>query len=171
MVRIRQARKEDLDQVINLRLRLVKNYPDAYLSTYKELQKLTLFEWEGWFFRYLRGGRFRFWVAEDKGRLVGMVACKGADWKRGIHVATVLALGVLPSHKGQGVGRVLMKKLIAWAKKETKIHRLQLDVYRDNQEAISLYRKLGFKKEGVRKKYAQKKDGTYQDSLTMALFF
>lgn len=167
---VRQAQERDLKKTIDLRLELVKSFPHAYLSTRQELEKQALPEWEGWFFQYFRSNNSNFWIAEDKDQLIGMVACKGTSWKRSAHMGTVIGLGVLPSHKKKGVGQALMEKLIVWAKKKASIHRLQLDVYTDNKEAVSLYQKLGFKKEGVKKKYAQKKDGIYQDSLAMVLF-
>lgn len=170
MIKVRKAKEGDLNQIIDLRLELVKTYSHAYLSTCEELERQTMAEWRAWFSKYLRGDPANFLVAENKGRLVGMVACKGAGWKRAAHVGTVLALGVLPSAAGRGAGQALVKKLVAWARKETDIRRLQLDVYTDNKKAISLYRKLGFKKEGLKRKYAKKKDGTYQDSLTMVFF-
>jgi RimJ/RimL family protein N-acetyltransferase len=48
------------------------------------------------------------------------------------------------------------------------IERIQLTVFASNQNAIALYRQLGFVEEGVRRR-AWFLDGRYDDSVEMAL--
>lgn len=77
-----------------------------------------------------------------------------------------IVLGVLQAWSGQGVGRLLMEQLEAWAR-EHKLHRLELRVQADNQRAIGLYDKLGFKCEGLRA-HSLYIEGRYVDELSMA---
>ena len=49
------------------------------------------------------------------------------------------------------------------------IERVELTVYATNNQAIALYEKLGFKREGVKRK-SVKIDSRYDDQIIMALF-
>ncbi len=67
--------------------------------------------------------------------------------------AEVHTLGVDPRHQGRGLGRALLRALLARADRfgaETF-----LEVRTDNQAAIGLYEAHGFEQVGVRKRYYQ----------------
>ena len=169
-IKIRQAQPKELKEIISLRLTLLKRYPQAFLATYEEEVNKSFEEWKDWFASLRKERNSNLFVGEDKNALVGMVICRGGRHKRAEHIATVDFLGVSPSYQGRGLGKVLMKKLINWTKRRTSICRLQLVVYADNKKALSLYRKLGFKKEGVFPRYAKTKEGGYQTGILMALY-
>lgn len=79
----------------------------------------------------------------------------------------VLGMGLLPAYRGVGIGRALLNSAIeeAWRR---QFQRIELGVRESNVAAISLYRKLGFKIEGVRRKAALL-DGRYENTLVMGL--
>jgi GNAT superfamily N-acetyltransferase len=52
---------------------------------------------------------------------------------------------VEPAFRGKGVNKLIMEELVQWAK-EKGITEFRLDVYNDNQPAITAYEKVGFKK-------------------------
>lgn len=54
-------------------------------------------------------------------------------------------------YQRRGVGTALMKKLLAEADGALNLHRLELNVLADNKPAISLYEKLGFTIEALKK--------------------
>ena len=68
---------------------------------------------------------------------------------------------------GLGVGTTLIAAMIDMADNWLNIRRIQLEVYRDNETAIALYKKFGFEVEGTRQDYAYR-DGQYVDALLMA---
>ena len=78
-----------------------------------------------------------------------------------------LALGVHRDFRRQGIGRKLMAGVIeqAW---DARLERLELEVWSDNQPAIGLYEKLGFRREGILRNYRYL-DGRYTDAVMMAL--
>jgi RimJ/RimL family protein N-acetyltransferase len=49
-----------------------------------------------------------------------------------------------------------MEKVITFAFQELNLHRLQLSVFSYNQKAISLYERLGFKKEGTYREFLER---------------
>jgi len=171
MIKIRKAEVADLAKLIDLRLKMINACPDSFLDDYGELSEWTVADWGNWFSRLTEAKNSNLIVAEEGSKLVGVVGCKGVKHKRAAHVATLVGVGVLPEYRGKGIGRAMLEKMIDWVKKETKIERLQLTVYADNEGAIKFYEKLGFVKEGLFKNYAKSVNGNYQDGLLMAMFF
>jgi ribosomal-protein-alanine N-acetyltransferase len=65
------------------------------------------------------------------------------------HITTIC---VAKSHRGRGLGEVLMSRLMDLAA-EIGADRVTLEVRVSNEPAKSLYRKYGFTEEGIRKRY------------------
>lgn len=83
------------------------------------------------------------------------------------HVGS-LGMGIIASHRGGGIGRMLIKAAVEQAR--TSFRRVELDVYASNASAIALYEKIGFAHEG-RRIGAIHIDGQDQDVLMMGLVF
>jgi len=66
------------------------------------------------------------------------------------------------------LGTIMMEKLLQLARKE-RVHKIELGVVKDNKAAISLYKKFGFKNEGVSKSSFFGSDGKYHDMVHMGL--
>ena len=98
--------------------------------------------------------------------VVGWCDVIRSERKGATHVGH-LGMGVISSHRGQGLGRRLLAVAIedAFAK---GIERIELEVFASNQAAIGLYKTHGFEEEG-RKRKARKLDGQYEDFIIMAL--
>lgn len=104
-------------------------------------------------------------MAEAEGKLVGYLAARGGRARRNKHTVYIV-IGVLASYRGKGVGTLLFTELERWARTKG-IHRLELTVVADNQRAISLYRKMGFEQEGI-KRHSLLINGKYVDEYYMA---
>jgi len=104
-------------------------------------------------------------VVEDEGDLVGFVGVWGGIYRRSSHRAN-LAVGILQSYVGQGIGTRLFEEAIEWAA-ENKIHRLELTVMTHNPRGLALYRKMGFQIEGI-KQHSLFINGRYVDEYYMA---
>ncbi|MGO5542853.1 GNAT family N-acetyltransferase [Blautia sp. HCP3S3_H10_1] len=72
------------------------------------------------------------------------------------------------SYWGNGYGTIATKKILDFAFRELKLHRIYLRVYSDNQRAINSYKKVGFKVEGLLKEdvYVREK---YRDITWMGM--
>ena len=104
-------------------------------------------------------------LAEDK--LVGWCDITPMT-NRPVHKHTgVLGIGLLPSFRGRGIGSKLIEKTINKAQ-ANGLTRIELTVREDNKTAIELYKKFGFKIEGL-KKNAELIDGQYNNIYMMAL--
>lgn len=94
--------------------------------------------------------RGRAYVAEEAGKVIGLCALLLCGSKRRRHCAEVSVM-VDSDYQGRGVGTALMKKLLAEADGILRLHRIELNVLADNKPAISLYEKLGFTIEALKK--------------------
>jgi len=104
-------------------------------------------------------------LCEADNQLIGVCYGTRGIAKRTRH-SLYIVLGVLQAWSGQGVGRLLMEQLEAWAR-EQQLHRLELMVQVDNQRAIALYEKLGFQREGL-SAHSLYIAGRYVDEFSMA---
>ena len=102
--------------------------------------------------------------AFDDGNLVGYVNVLRGDANRIRHSAYIV-MGILLSYTGQGIGKLLLNKVDEWARKYG-VTRLELTVMAHNENAIKLYEKMGFNKEGI-KKNSILIDGNYIDEYYM----
>ncbi|PIC57965.1 GNAT family N-acetyltransferase [Sporosarcina sp. P12(2017)] len=93
---------------------------------------------------------FTILVAENKNNeLVGYLFAIGVDAKRNKHSAYIV-VGISENYRGQGVGSKLFKELEQWATQHS-IRRLELTVVTGNQAGLSLYKKMGFEVEGIKR--------------------
>jgi putative acetyltransferase len=81
--------------------------------------------------------------------------------------AGVIGMCVHYEWQGKGVGTALMRAGVELADKWLNLTRLELEVYADNEPAISLYERFGFEREGTLRQHAFR-DGRYVDSYLMA---
>lgn len=79
----------------------------------------------------------------------------------------VLGVGVLPEHRGKGIGSALIRATMDRAR-AAGMTRIELAVREHNARAIALYERLGFVREGLKRK-AVRIDGTYEDLVCMGL--
>lgn len=100
-------------------------------------------------------------------QLVGFVTFKGGDKIRKRH-AGELGISVRKQYWGLGIGSILLEVLIEWAKGTQIIRKIDLLTRSDNEKAIKLYEKYGFRKEGVLTRDMCIK-GEFYDSAVMGL--
>ena len=111
-------------------------------------------------------GKNQYWyVAEENGKVIGLGILMNHGNLRKKHVG-VITLMVNSDYQNKGIGSLLMDKLINLSE-SLNIIRLELCVFRDNYKAINLYKKFGFKEEGIKVKSALK-NGEYADEIMMA---
>jgi RimJ/RimL family protein N-acetyltransferase len=157
-VRLRRVGKRDLkalNNIINERevcRFLSVNYPVSLASTRRAYDR---FKSEGW-----------LWYAV----LVDGVVGGGVLLKpqpKNTKMSHVASLGINLAKKfwGMGAGEKALRSVISDARR-MGFKRLELEYVRGNIRAKRLYEKMGFKKEGVRRK-AFKQGNNYADSVCM----
>jgi ribosomal protein S18 acetylase RimI-like enzyme len=96
--------------------------------------------------------------------------CDVLPKSRPVHAhAGVLGVALLPEFRGQGLGGRLMRQTLD-AARAFGLHRVELTVREDNENAIALYRKIGFEIEGLMRD-AIKVDDACENVVLMAILF
>ena len=106
-----------------------------------------------------------FLVAMADDQPVGFCGVMGGGVNRLRHSAS-LALGVLKSQWGRGVGYALLNEAVAHSA-QAGITRLELTVHTTNVRAICLYLRVGFEVEGLRRRSLRVR-GDYVDEYLMS---
>ena len=98
-------------------------------------------------------------IGRDPVRRGAWVACLGEGGVVGFAIASqvvdlveIEAIVTAPAYRRRGVGRELTEAVCAWARSHGA-ERLQLEARASNDDALRLYRRLGFRQNGVRKRY------------------
>ena len=100
------------------------------------------------------------------GELVGRLSITRDPHPASAHVAD-LGLMVAASHRRHGIGSELMRAAEEWARR-AQVTKLELHVFPHNAPAIALYEKLGYEREGFRKRTTAAPDGRFVDAILMA---
>lgn len=108
-------------------------------------------------------------VAEHDDQIVGHALLEPLGLEALAHVLS-LTIVVHPGHVGQGIGHVLMARLLAWASVRPGLVKIELRVRETNHCARHLYQKFGFVEEGRLQKRICLPDGTLVADITMAWF-
>jgi ribosomal protein S18 acetylase RimI-like enzyme len=123
----------------------------------KEFRKTTL--------RKIKN-RETYFVALDGNQAVGWCNIRPDDRTGTGHIG-LLYMGVRREYRRRGIGKGLLEKSLQHAKEVRGFETVQLEVFASNRHAIGLYRKFGFKWDGLRKK-ARKYGGKYDDIALMS---
>ncbi|WP_212125738.1 GNAT family N-acetyltransferase [Bacillus cereus] len=164
---IREAKERDAERILDSASKALINAP-YMLSTVEDVKKVRIDAIQKMLKAYHENPNYVQFIAEVDGKLVGAIDFKNGNKERISHQGA-FAMTILPEYRNYGIGRALLETLINWAKNNSKIEKVCLEVMEDNLGAIQLYKNLGFFEEG-RKAKGVKLDGSYQDLILMALF-
>ncbi|MGA9672731.1 MAG: GNAT family N-acetyltransferase [Terracidiphilus sp.] len=123
-----------------VRLRALLDTPSAFGSTYARESQFTDAEWMKRV-NNANGEKGIGYLAMD-----GSIACGIAGGlldQEDATQASLVSMWTAPSHQQQGVGRLLVDAVIAWAQSRG-VRRLLLMVVCTNEPAILFYKRLGF---------------------------
>ncbi len=110
----------------------------------------TLVEEVAWIESFRREPHSKLFVAEKDERILGLIEFQAHNAKETHHGGT-FGMTVIKDVRGQGIGTALLQTLLDWATRQSKVKRVELEVFSNNTGAIALYEKFGFVHEGARK--------------------
>lgn len=134
----------------------------------EELEAKSVEDGEERIRKHIESPNFLMLVAEVQGKIVGSIDFSNGHCKRIQHTGD-FGVVILEGYRNLGIGKLLVKSLIEWAKENKTIEKIQLKAHADNVRAIALYEKLGFVKEGLIKKEIKYANGRYVDTVCMGL--
>lgn len=111
------------------------------------------FPWTEGIFRDCMRVGYGCWVLEREGGLVGHAVVAVAAGE-----AHLLNLTIDVHHQGQGLGRFLLRSMVAQVRREG-VETLFLEARPSNLAALSLYRSEGFSQVGTRPRYYPAHEG------------
>ena len=138
MIRFDELAAGEGQRLRSIRLRALRDTPDAFGTTFEEASAHTA---ETWSKQVLELPTF---VAVKDGDDVGLVRC-GRDQSH-VDTAWLISMWVAPEIRRTGVAAALVELVIEWAR-TNGVSRL-LDVADENAPAIALYDRKGFKPNG-----------------------
>lgn len=164
---IREATEQDAERMLNSASKALINAP-YMLSTVEDVKEMSVDAIQKTIKAYYENPNYVQFIAEFNGKLVGAIDFKNGNKEKISHQGA-FAMTILPEYRNFGIGRALLETLINWAKNNSMIEKVCLEVMEDNLGAIHLYKNLGFLEEGRKVKGVKLNDG-YQDLILMALF-
>jgi GNAT superfamily N-acetyltransferase len=138
-IRLRELDEEDWATYRRVRLEALREAPYAFGSTLAREQDRPEADW-----RRAVASRVRF-VAESGGAVVGTASCGDGETTG---VAALTAMWVDPGFRRQGIGALLVQRVIDWAR-EARYSQVVLWVVDGNDDAERLYKRHGFRRTGA----------------------
>ncbi len=111
---------------------------------------LSIEQQKSWFERNMNDQRnFRFVIETEENGAVGIATLTNIDWKNrcaehGIKLAK-------KENRTKGIGTDTVMAIMRYAFEELGLHRLDGSIFEENIASRGLYKKCGWKKEGIRK--------------------
>lgn len=142
---IRQLQTSDAAAYRSLRLRGMREHPDAFTSSFEEVEAEAPSALEK---RLADGSNATLWGAFAGNELVGAVGLNREHRSKNRHKATLVAMFVAREQTGQGIGRALVDAVLQHAR-ATGIALIVLTVTDTNEGARRLYAAAGFRDIGI----------------------
>ena len=144
-MQIRQLEIPDAAVYRELRLRGLREHPDAFTSSFEEENLRSLADTEK---RLSPNSETVMWGAFVDGTLAGVVGMTRETRLKNRHKATLVAMYVAPEFGGQGLGLALVQTVIQ-AARAARLELLVLTVTDTNKQAAALYARAGFASFGI----------------------
>lgn len=109
-------------------------------------------------------------VENEPGTLIGEI--HGSKYGLHVfdHILTNLTIVVHLDWQGKGIGKMLFTRFLGEVQHRfPEVRRIELEARATNEAALGLYRSLGFVQEGVYRAKTRNQDGSFVDSIPMAL--
>jgi RimJ/RimL family protein N-acetyltransferase len=163
---IRELGPDDAAEFKALRLKGLKEEPDAFGSSFEESEAVPI----ATFAERIASNQNGFVLGAFDKAMVGMTGFyRYKDGKKSEHKGVLWGVYLLPEYRGKGIAKRLLLGVIEKARKLPGIELIHLGVNPANVPVVKLYESVGFVKWGE-EKHALKVDGHYVDEDQMVLW-
>lgn len=141
-ITVRTAIPTDAAGLLKLKLGYIEGtttiplYPDEYTNSKEDEAALTE--------RYLKQPNSVFLVAEHNSELIGNIDITG-NQRRKLYHTGVVGMGISYEWQNNGIGSLLLYNALEWAKHNSPLTIVWLEVYSNNKIGLQLYANMGFK--------------------------
>ena len=160
MFRLRELERKDLPEINKWR-----NDPELISFLGAPYRYINLVVDEKWFDSYManRNSTVRCAiVSDDSDTILGLISLTDINYLN--QSATLHIMIGKSDNQEKGIGTFAVKEMVSHAFYNMNLQRVELDVLTDNERAIHLYEKVGFVREGTKRK-AVYKNGEFKDML------
>jgi RimJ/RimL family protein N-acetyltransferase len=161
---IRRPGEDDAARIINYSKILFAS-TDQVLTTLEEYT-ITVDNEKTWINNFNQNSNSLILIAELNNQITGLLFFISNTKKKNSHTGE-FGVSVHPGFQGLGIGRFLIQTLLDWAKDNSNIEKVYLNVFDTNENAVKLYKDLGFVEEGRHIKAIKQLTGKYSDVLQM----
>lgn len=144
-ITVKPLRAEQWRELRDIRLRALRDSPKAFLTTAAQAENEPDEFWSNRAALAARGESWGIFLAfTDKGEAIGMVA--GVEDPKTPGLVELVQMWVDPTWRNHSVGAQLVAAIVEWT--APRAERIRLGVADDNQAAIALYTRCGFRPTG-----------------------
>lgn len=164
MYQLRELERKDL-AIINK----WRNDPELIASLGAPFRYINTDVDERWFEHYMgsRSNTVRCAIVkEDEDRILGLVSLVSVDYMN--QCAEFHIMIGDKENQGKGIGTYAVNEMLHHAFYNMNLYRIELTVLAENERAQKLYEKMGFVREGVKRK-ARYKNGKFVDMLVYSI--
>ncbi|TFF88282.1 MAG: N-acetyltransferase [Promethearchaeota archaeon] len=168
IINIRHMKKDDVEGIWNNFNEVVEegNFLPVFIPVRSQLEK------NSWY-QNVKSDKEIVIVADNPNlkspyNILGQCEISNIEWDAADHVGN-LGIIIQKKYRNKGIGSALINYAIKESKKLNNKQKIILSCFASNERALYLYKKLGFKKVGVRKKQFFI-DDTYHDEVLMDLW-
>lgn len=162
---LRNISKKDLNFLMKLR-----NSPDT-AEHLGDNRKVTIESQKNWYKKIAVASDCQYYIFEMKDlkeksiEKIGMVRITGIDF---LNRSMCVGGDIQVEYRGRGYSKIMFELIFKLGFTVLNFHKLWLLVLTNNQRAINLYKKVGFKENGrQRESVYRKKSGEYHDYVYM----
>lgn len=164
MVYLRELQIEDIDFINTWRND--KEIIDSLGANFRYINKQTDLNW---FNNYQnnRNSQVRCSIClKENNEIIGLVSLTAIDNLNGTAEFHIMIGN--KSYHNKGVGSLATRELLNHGFNNLNLNKIYLSVLEDNSNALRLYKKVGFKEDGVLRQHVYK-NGCYKDLIIMSL--
>lgn len=161
---VREAKESDAEILIANAKSLIENASDTIIL---ENFNPSLEDEHKWINSFAKQKNNLLLLAVYDEQVIGNIEIRTPALSKTKHTS-LLAMGIVKEWRNKGIGSILMESMINWAKENTTIEILWLQVFASNEPAIALYKKMGFTVDGIQKDFIKLDKNTYTDSVNMS---
>lgn len=162
---IEAAKEEDAEEILELMKQL--NQETDFLIREPGEFKLTVEQEREFIKKKREDDKEIFLTAKLEGKIVGTLGLSTDKMRRYSHKAE-FGMAILKDYWGYGIGSNFLKVMLSWSEEKGYV-KISLRVDATNQRAKEVYKRLGFKEEGLLEKNKYLGDGQYRDEIVMAI--
>jgi ribosomal protein S18 acetylase RimI-like enzyme len=162
-IHIVEARPEDMEAVLAIRLRSRETDARYFPNSYEDESNKPLAERQQWFKNmFEQKGRFLI-LGKNGSEVVGLIAARETMHEPGTWL--IHGVYVTPEFRGQKIADGMMRAILQVIQTRSEATAIRLDADATNERAIELYRKYGFEITETGKDMGG--DGKEHDKVTM----